>query len=76
MQSIEEKVVRRIRGCGHGPVVTPQRFLDLGSRAAVVEKLRRRLSAADKEQLLRDIPLVPAWMGKVFREVAKGKVEV
>ena len=202
MQSIEEKVIRRIRGCGRGSVSTPQRFLDLGSRAAVdqalsrlvkkgvlrrvdrgvysypemsrligelsprpdavakavarrgsqrllpsgayaanllgltdqvpakveyrtdgspsrtmiqrlpvvlkrttprnlaiagrttgtvvqalrflrqpqvdaavVEKLCRRLSAADKQQLLRDIPLVPAWMGKVLREVAEEKTE-
>lgn len=40
---------------------------------AVVEKLRERLSEADKAQLLRDIPLVPAWVGEVFRRVAGEK---
>ena len=36
----------------------------------VIEKLRTRLSKDDKEQLLRDIPLVPAWIGEIFRQVA------
>ncbi len=36
----------------------------------VIEKLRQRLSAADKAQLLRDIPLVPAWVGEAFRKIA------
>lgn len=40
---------------------------------AVVEKLRERLSDDDKAQLLRDIPLVPAWVGEVFRRVAGEK---
>ncbi len=37
---------------------------------SVVARLRERLSAGDKEQLIRDIPLVPAWVGAVFRKVA------
>jgi hypothetical protein len=37
---------------------------------AVVAKLRARLSTAEKAQLVRDIPLVPAWVGEVFRRVA------
>ena len=36
----------------------------------VIDKLRTRLSKDDKEQLLRDIPLVPAWIGEIFRQVA------
>jgi hypothetical protein len=39
----------------------------------VIEKLRARLSKADKEQLLRDIPLVPAWVGEIFRQIAGQK---
>jgi hypothetical protein len=35
----------------------------------VIKKLRQRLSAADKAQLLRDIPLVPAWVGEAFRKL-------
>ncbi len=40
---------------------------------SVVETLRRRLSAEDKRQLLKDIKLVPAWIGEVFRRVAQGR---
>ena len=36
----------------------------------VIKQLRSRLSASDKKQLMKDIKLVPAWIGKVFREVA------
>lgn len=36
----------------------------------VVEQLRRRLSEADKDQLLKDIKRVPAWIGEVFRSLA------
>lgn len=38
---------------------------------AIVEKLRERLTEDDKKQLLRDIPLVPAWVGETFRRVAE-----
>jgi hypothetical protein len=38
----------------------------------VVEQLRSRLSKHDKQQLMKDIKLVPAWIGEVFRAVAKG----
>lgn len=38
--------------------------------AGVVESLRQRLSEEDKRQLIRDIWLAPAWMGRIFREVA------
>ncbi len=36
----------------------------------VIARLRTRLSAADKAQLVRDIPLVPAWVGEAFRRIA------
>ena len=36
----------------------------------VVARLRNRLSETDKKQLMRDIALVPAWIGNVFRKVA------
>ena len=36
----------------------------------VVQRLRDRLSPADKQQLLRDIRLVPAWIGEVFRKIS------
>jgi hypothetical protein len=34
-QSIDSKVIYRIRGCGRGSVVVPGDFLDIGSREAV-----------------------------------------
>lgn len=37
---------------------------------AVVAKLRRRLSDADKKQLLKDVGYAPAWMGPIFRDIA------
>jgi hypothetical protein len=40
-QSIESRIVYRIRGSGRGSVVVPKDFLDLGSRAAVGLTLHR-----------------------------------
>ncbi len=37
----------------------------------VIATLRRRLSEQDKKQLIKDIPLVPAWIGDVFRKIAE-----
>lgn len=37
---------------------------------AVIAKLRRNVKAADREQLLADVHLAPAWIGDVFRQVA------
>jgi hypothetical protein len=54
-----------------GTVAQALRFLRKDQvDATAIQKLRERLSKADKEQLLRDIPLVPAWIGEVFRQVA------
>jgi hypothetical protein len=54
-----------------GVVIQALRFLRQSKvTEEVILKLQERLSAADKEQLIRDIPLAPAWMGEVFRRVA------
>lgn len=37
----------------------------------VIAKLRKRLSDAERRQLVKDIPLVPAWIGEVFRKVGE-----
>ena len=37
---------------------------------SVIATLRKRLGPFEKQQLLDDIPLVPAWIGEVFRKVA------
>jgi Family of unknown function (DUF6088) len=41
MQTVGNKVLRRIRGLGRGVVVIPKDFLDLGSRAAIDQTLSR-----------------------------------
>ena len=37
---------------------------------SVIATLRKRLGPEEEQQLLVDIPLVPAWIGEVFRKVA------
>jgi hypothetical protein len=37
----------------------------------IVDHLRHRLNKRDKQQLMKDIKLVPAWIGEVFRAVAE-----
>jgi hypothetical protein len=54
-----------------GVVIQALRFLrrqQVGSE--VVAKLRERLQPAERRQLVKDIPLAPAWMAPVFREIA------
>ena len=54
-----------------GTVAQALRFLRKDQvDAQVIDKLRLRLSTDDKTQLVRDIPLVPAWVGEVFRKIA------
>lgn len=55
-----------------GVVIQALRFLrrqQVGPE--VVEKLRRRLKPAERQQLVKDIPLAPAWMAAIFRKVAE-----
>ncbi len=35
-----------------------------------IKKLRDRLSSKDRGQLLKDVPLAPAWIGEIMREIA------
>lgn len=50
-QTVEGKLLKRIRGLGRGSVATPQDFLDLGSRPAVDQTLSRLV----KKGLLRRV---------------------
>lgn len=38
---------------------------------AVIDRLARRLSPDDRQQLLKDIRYAPAWMGTIFRRLAQ-----
>jgi hypothetical protein len=39
----------------------------------IIEKLARRLSKKDKQQLHKDIRFAPIWIGEIFRQLSKGK---
>ena len=55
-----------------GTVAEALRFLRQSQvDESVVAKLRERLSAVERAQLLKDIPLVPAWIGEVFLTVGE-----
>jgi hypothetical protein len=57
-----------------GTVAEALRFLRQSQiDETVVAKLRKRLSDAERRQLIKDIPLVPAWIGEVFRKVGAGE---
>lgn len=42
---------------------------------ARLEKLRHKLSAADRKVLLKELPLAPAWMHPMIRQLATGKTK-
>jgi len=50
-----------------------QALRHLGQRnvdASIIQRLRSRLSATDKEQLLRDARFAPAWIAAIMKKVA------
>ena len=52
-----------------------QALRHLGQRhvdRTVIEKLRKRIGPEERSQLLKDIPLVPLWIGELMRQVATG----
>lgn len=72
--SLKRTTTKRLAAAGRvtGTVAEALRFLRREQvDASVIETLRGRLSPEGKQQLLRDIRFVPAWMGKVFRDIAK-----
>lgn len=56
-----------------GLVIQALRYL--GQRhadRAVIEKLKQRVGPKERAQLLKDVPLAPAWIGEVMSQIAKG----
>ena len=56
-----------------GLVIQALRYL--GQRhvdRTVMEKLRKRIGPKERAQLLKDIPLAPAWIGELMRQIAIG----
>ncbi len=69
MQSVDNKVIKRIRGWGRGSVFTPTMFLDLGSRAAIDKILSRFSQKGLIRRLFRglyDLPENHPVMGKLY----------
>lgn len=59
-------------GRASGVVIQALRFLGKDSVGSdVVEKLRERLNAKDRAQLLKDAKYAPAWMEPIFRKIAE-----
>jgi hypothetical protein len=57
-----------------GTVIQALRYLGPAQvDAAVIRALRRKLRPADKQQLLRDLPFAPAWVGAHLRAIAQGE---
>lgn len=54
-QSIENTILRRVRGWGRGSVFTPAHFLDIGSRAAIDQSLSRLVREGTIRRLGRGI---------------------
>lgn len=57
-----------------GLVIQALRYL--GQRnvdQVTIARLSRRLNRADRDQLLKDAPLAPAWIGQVMRTIANPK---
>lgn len=72
--SLRRSTPRRLATAGRvsGTVAQALRFLRKAQvDDEVIRNLKDRLDAAGKKQLLEDIPLVPGWIGEVFRKVAE-----
>jgi hypothetical protein len=68
MQSVDSKILNRIRGSGRGSVFGSHDFLDLGSRAAVDQVLSRLARKGTLRRLARglyDYPTIHPVMGAV-----------
>jgi len=68
MQSVANKILRRIRGKGRGSVFTPKDFLDLGSRAAVDQTLSRLTKDGTIRRISRglyDYPCISKRLGQL-----------
>lgn len=71
--TLKRTTPRRLATAGRasGTVAQALRFLRRAQvDDQVVTTLRAQLGPEEKKQLLEDIPLVPAWIGEIFRKVA------
>jgi Family of unknown function (DUF6088) len=59
MEVLEKSILRRVRGAGRGSLVTPNHFVDLGSRSAIDQALSRLSRAGTIKRLARGLYLFP-----------------
>lgn len=72
---LKQTTTRQMATAGRTSGTVIQALRWLGQRnvdAKTIAALRRGLSDADKQQLIKDLRHAPAWVGEVMREVAKG----
>lgn len=65
---------RNMAAAGRLSGLVIQAFRELGKNhvtPARVERLKRTLSADQRQELLKDLKLAPAWMHPIFRELAR-----
>jgi hypothetical protein len=65
---------RNMAAAGRMSGLLMQAFRHLGKEhitRARIEHLKRALPAKERQQLLKDLPLAPAWMHPLFRELAE-----
>lgn len=79
MQSIDSKMIRRIRATRSAQAFSPVHFLDLGSRAAVDTALSRLTKAGKLRRVARglyDLPRSHPWFGKLTPKAEDAAVAV
>jgi hypothetical protein len=64
-QSLEAKMLRRVRRLGHGAVVTPGHFTDLGGRRAVDTTLSRLVAAGKMRRVARGLYDIPRQSNRI-----------
>ena len=70
--TLKQTTPRNMATAGRISGLVIQALRHLGSRhvdAAIIEKVKRRLSAADRKRLLTDIRYAPAWIADIIRNV-------
>ena len=70
--SLKRTTPKNMAAAGRISGLVIQALRDLGKENVddgIINKLKRRLSQADKEQLLKDISCAPEWIGAIFRKM-------
>lgn len=72
---LRQTTPRNMAAAGRLSGLLMQAFRHLGKEHITrerMEHLKRTLPAKERQHLLKDIPLAPAWMHPIFRELAEG----